>query len=126
MGFLSSMAGQQQQQQQQQHQGCPQGADFLRNMFQNFGQNFGGNGGNGGCGSGQRCQPDPRCEFFKNMCKNWQNSQQEKKEEKKMEEKEPTVNEDVIINNAQYLAQNGFDFTKCYYWAKTYPQLTKE
>ena len=77
---------------------------------------------------------------MKNMFQNYMQQQQqqqqtptqpeaekkeEKKEEKKMEE-EPKVNEDKIIENAQYLAQYGFDFTKCYYWAKTYPRLSQE
>ena len=73
-------------------------------------------------------QPDQRCGFFRNMFQNFNQNQQnpcEKKEEKKMEEKS-NVNEEVITANAQYLAQCGFDFTKCYYWAKAYPQLSKE
>lgn len=100
MSFLSSM-GQQQQQQQQSQGGC-----------------------------GQR-QVDPRCQFFKNFmqgnCQNW--GQQQKKEEvpkeRKMEE-EPAINEENVLSNAQYVAQYGFDFTKCYEWAKYYHNSTKE
>jgi hypothetical protein len=47
-----------------------------------------------------------------------------KKEEQK--ERAPEVNEDEVINNAQYLASFGFDFEKCYQWSRTYPLLSRE
>lgn len=77
---------------------------------------------------------------MKNMFQNYMQQQQqqqaptqqeaEKKEEKKEEEKKmeegAKVNEEKVIENAQHLAQYGFDFTKCYYWAKTYPLMSQE
>lgn len=99
MSFLSAMGQQQQQQQQSQSQG--------------------------------QDQTDPRCQFFKNFmqgnCKQWGQQQQQKPEkpqekqkwEHKMEEAkdykmEEAVNEESVLENAQYLAQYGFEFTKCY------------
>jgi len=42
----------------------------------------------------------------------------------KAEEGEPT--EDDALEKAQFLSQYGFEFNKCYQWAKTYPLLPKE
>lgn len=122
------MAGRQQQQQQQQQGQSSQGCEFMRNMFQNCGQNQ-------GCGQQRGGFGGPRGQFLKNMFQSYQQQQQatqpeaekkeDKKEEKKMEE-EPKGNQDKVISNAQHLAQYGFDFTKCYFWAKTYPQLSQE
>ena len=32
------------------------------------------------------------------------------------------MNEEAVLEKAQLLSLYGFDFTKCYQWAKTYPK----
>ena len=117
------------------------GFENLIDRGMSFLSNMSGHQPQQGCQS--RCQPDPRCNFFKNLLQGqFKNFAQQhcQKQEQKEEKKEPTeeekvekkkmeegeANEEKILENAQYLSQYGFDFNKCYSWARTYPKMEKE
>lgn len=91
----------------------------------------------------QRAQQNPQqrgpgCGFFRNfMQNNYQGCQRPQNQEKKPEEpkeksecrmkaEEVEASEDDILEKAQFLSSYGFEFTKCYQWARTYQRLSKE